>query len=53
MREWLRWRIVWYNWRQMKAPRFKYFNPDRPDDGPSIPGTGQFWKWEKIFWQLR
>ena len=35
----------------MKAPRFRYFNPDRPDDGPSIPGTGQFWKWEKIFWQ--
>ena len=35
----------------MKAPRFRYFNPDRPDDGPSIPGTGQFWKWEMIFWQ--
>ncbi len=30
-----------------------YVYPDRPDDGPSIPGTGQFWKWEKIFWQLR
>jgi hypothetical protein len=35
----------------MKAPRYRYFDPGKPNEKPTDPDAARFWKWERIFWQ--